>query len=34
VIQPAAVDRLVDQFEAGEFDLAAIGRACWRTRRG
>ena len=27
VIQPAAVDRLVDQFEAGEFDLAAIGRA-------
>jgi len=27
VIPPAAVDRLVDQFEAGEFDLAAIGRA-------
>lgn len=27
VIQPAPVDRLVEQFEAGEFDIAAIGRA-------
>jgi 2,4-dienoyl-CoA reductase-like NADH-dependent reductase (Old Yellow Enzyme family) len=27
VIQPAAVDRLVEQFDAGEFDIAAIGRA-------
>lgn len=27
VIAPASVDRLVAQFEAGEFDVAAIGRA-------
>jgi 2,4-dienoyl-CoA reductase-like NADH-dependent reductase (Old Yellow Enzyme family) len=27
VIQPAPVDRLVQQFEAGEFDVVAIGRA-------
>lgn len=27
VIQPASVDRLVEQFEAGEFDIVAIGRA-------
>lgn len=27
VIQPAPLDRLVEQFEAGEFDIAAIGRA-------
>jgi 2,4-dienoyl-CoA reductase-like NADH-dependent reductase (Old Yellow Enzyme family) len=27
VIQPAPVDRLVEQFEAGEFDIVAIGRA-------
>lgn len=27
VIQPAPVDRLVEQFEADEFDVAAIGRA-------
>jgi 2,4-dienoyl-CoA reductase-like NADH-dependent reductase (Old Yellow Enzyme family) len=27
VIQPAPVDRLVEQFEAGEFDVVAIGRA-------
>lgn len=27
VIQPAPVDRLVEQFDAGEFDIAAIGRA-------
>ncbi|ORW73103.1 NADH:flavin oxidoreductase [Mycobacterium saskatchewanense] len=27
VIQPAPIDRLVEQFEAGEFDIAAIGRA-------
>jgi 2,4-dienoyl-CoA reductase-like NADH-dependent reductase (Old Yellow Enzyme family) len=27
VIQPASVDRLVDQFDAGEFDVVAIGRA-------
>ncbi|MGE0784015.1 12-oxophytodienoate reductase, partial [Mycolicibacterium sp.] len=27
VIDPAPVDRLVDQFGAGEFDVAAIGRA-------
>lgn len=27
VILPAPVDRLVEQFEAGEFDIAAIGRA-------
>jgi 2,4-dienoyl-CoA reductase-like NADH-dependent reductase (Old Yellow Enzyme family) len=26
-IRPAAVDRLVDQFETGEFDVVAIGRA-------
>jgi 2,4-dienoyl-CoA reductase-like NADH-dependent reductase (Old Yellow Enzyme family) len=26
-IPPAPVDRLLDQFEAGEFDVAAIGRA-------
>ena len=27
VIQPVSVDRLVEQFEAGEFDVVAIGRA-------
>ncbi len=27
VIRPAAVDRLVGQFEAGEFDVVAVGRA-------
>jgi len=27
VIRPATVDRLVDQFAAGEFDVVAIGRA-------
>ncbi len=27
VIQPAPVDRLVEQFESGEFDIIAIGRA-------
>lgn len=27
IIQPAPVDRLVEQFEAGEFDIVAIGRA-------
>ncbi|MGF2952945.1 NADH:flavin oxidoreductase, partial [Mycobacterium sp. THU-M116] len=27
VIQPAPVERLVEQFDAGEFDIAAIGRA-------
>ena len=27
VIQPAGVDRLVEQFDAGEFDVVAIGRA-------
>ncbi|MDY6869342.1 MAG: NADH:flavin oxidoreductase [Actinomycetota bacterium] len=27
VIQPAPVERLVEQFEAGEFDIVAIGRA-------
>lgn len=27
VIQPASVDRLVEQFDAGEFDLVAVGRA-------
>lgn len=27
LIQPAPVDRLVNQFEAGEFDIVAIGRA-------
>lgn len=27
VIAPAPVDRLVDQFDAGEFDVVAIGRA-------
>jgi 2,4-dienoyl-CoA reductase-like NADH-dependent reductase (Old Yellow Enzyme family) len=27
VIQPAPVDRLVEQFEAGEFDVVTIGRA-------
>jgi 2,4-dienoyl-CoA reductase-like NADH-dependent reductase (Old Yellow Enzyme family) len=27
VIQPASVDRLLEQFEAGEFDMVAIGRA-------
>jgi 2,4-dienoyl-CoA reductase-like NADH-dependent reductase (Old Yellow Enzyme family) len=27
VIRPAPVDRLVEQFDAGEFDIAAIGRA-------
>jgi 2,4-dienoyl-CoA reductase-like NADH-dependent reductase (Old Yellow Enzyme family) len=27
VIQPAPVERLVEQFEAGEFDVVAIGRA-------
>jgi 2,4-dienoyl-CoA reductase-like NADH-dependent reductase (Old Yellow Enzyme family) len=27
VIRPAPVDRLVEQFEAGEFDVVAIGRA-------
>lgn len=41
VIQPAPVDRLVEQFDAGEFDVVAIGRALladptWvnRLRRG
>ncbi|OBY30446.1 NADH:flavin oxidoreductase [Mycolicibacter kumamotonensis] len=41
VIQPAPVDRLVEQFDAGEFDVAAVGRALladptWvnRLRRG
>lgn len=41
VIQPAPVDRLLEQFEAGEFDVAAVGRALladptWvnRLRRG
>lgn len=41
VIQPAGVDRLIEQFEAGEFDVVAIGRALladptWvnRLRRG
>jgi 2,4-dienoyl-CoA reductase-like NADH-dependent reductase (Old Yellow Enzyme family) len=27
VIQPASVERLVEQFDAGEFDVVAIGRA-------
>lgn len=27
VIRPAPVDRLLEQFDAGEFDIAAIGRA-------
>jgi 2,4-dienoyl-CoA reductase-like NADH-dependent reductase (Old Yellow Enzyme family) len=27
MIQPAPVDRLVEQYEAGEFDIVAIGRA-------
>ncbi|MCV7269891.1 NADH:flavin oxidoreductase [Mycolicibacterium doricum] len=27
VIQPASVDRLVEQFDGGEFDIVAIGRA-------
>ncbi|MEE6179670.1 NADH:flavin oxidoreductase [Mycobacterium sp. 050134] len=27
IIRPAPLDRLVEQFEAGEFDVAAIGRA-------
>ncbi|BBZ11876.1 NADH:flavin oxidoreductase [Mycobacterium branderi] len=27
VIEPAPVDRLVEQFDAGEFDIVAIGRA-------
>jgi 2,4-dienoyl-CoA reductase-like NADH-dependent reductase (Old Yellow Enzyme family) len=27
IIQPASVDRLVEQFDAGEFDIVAIGRA-------
>jgi 2,4-dienoyl-CoA reductase-like NADH-dependent reductase (Old Yellow Enzyme family) len=27
VIQPEGVDRLVEQFDAGEFDLVAVGRA-------
>nr|CRL71799.1 NADH:flavin oxidoreductase [Mycolicibacter nonchromogenicus] len=27
VIAPAPVDRLVEQFDAGEFDVVAIGRA-------
>ena len=27
VIAPAPVDRLVDQFESGEFDIVAVGRA-------
>ncbi len=27
VIQPAPVDRVVEQFEAGEFDVVALGRA-------
>ena len=27
VIRPAPVDRLVEQFDAGEFDVVAIGRA-------
>lgn len=27
VIQPASVERLVEQFDAGEFDIVAIGRA-------
>ena len=27
VIQPAPLDRLVKQFEAGEFDVVAVGRA-------
>ncbi|MDT7758625.1 MAG: hypothetical protein QOH27_4523, partial [Mycobacterium sp.] len=26
-IPPAPVDRLLDQFQAGEFDVVAIGRA-------
>ena len=26
-VGPAPVDRLLDQFEAGEFDIVAIGRA-------
>jgi 2,4-dienoyl-CoA reductase-like NADH-dependent reductase (Old Yellow Enzyme family) len=26
-IEPAPVDRLIDQFEAGEFDVVAVGRA-------
>ncbi len=41
VIRPAPVDRLVEQFDAGEFDVVAIGRALladptWvnRLRRG
>ena len=41
VIQPASTDRLVEQFEAGEFDVVAVGRALladpsWvnRLRRG
>ena len=27
MIAPAPVDRLVEQFDAGEFDVAAVGRA-------
>ncbi len=27
VIRPASVDRLIEQFDAGEFDIVAIGRA-------
>ena len=27
MIQPASVDSLVEQFEGGEFDVVAIGRA-------
>ncbi len=27
IIQPASVDRLLEQFDAGEFDIVAIGRA-------
>lgn len=41
VIQPAPIDRLVEQFDAGEFDVVAVGRALladptWvdRLRRG
>ena len=26
-VKPAPIDRLLNQFEAGEFDIAAIGRA-------
>jgi hypothetical protein len=33
-IPPASVEKLLDQFEAGEFDVIAVGRARWPTRTG